>query len=89
MDKLQVLLARGAFELRQWASNPPTVISHQPPEAWSDSTELRIAQGQLNTPESALGLLWRCQLDTLSYRVRSFDFNEITMRAIYKVLASQ
>lgn len=56
VDQLQQVLAEGGFELRQWSSNQPTVISHLPSEAWSDSAEWWIAQGQHNTKESALGL---------------------------------
>lgn len=56
VDQLQQVLAEGGFELRQWSSNRPTVISHLPSEAWSDSAEWWIAQGQHNTKESALGL---------------------------------
>lgn len=89
VDQLQQVLAEGGFELRQWSSNRPTVISHLPSEAWSDSAEWWIAQGQHNTKESALGLHWHCQSDTLSYKHRPFGYSETTMRTIYKVLASQ
>lgn len=35
VDKLKMLLASGGFELRQWASNVPEVISHRPKVARS------------------------------------------------------
>lgn len=34
VDQLRQALAEGGFELRQWASNRPTVISHLPSEVW-------------------------------------------------------
>ena len=89
VDQLRNLLAEGGFDLRQWASNVPSVIHHLPPEARSDSAERWIAQGQSDVQESALGLHWHCQSDTLSYKSRLLDCPQVTMRTIYKVLASQ
>lgn len=87
VDQLRNHLAEGGFDLRQWASNVPSVIHHLPPEAKSDSTECWIAQGQSDTQESALGL--HCQSDTLSYKSRSHDCPQVTMHTIYRVLVSQ
>lgn len=39
-DRLQSLLMEGGFELRQWASNVPAVISHLPVESRSESSVL-------------------------------------------------
>lgn len=89
VDQLRNLLAEGGFDLRQWASNVPAVICHLPSEARSDSAERWIAQGQVDSQESALGLHWHCQSDTLAYKSRSLDCPQVTMRTIYKVLASQ
>lgn len=89
VDQLRTLLAEGGFDLRQWASNVPSVIRHLPPEAHSDSVERWIAQGQPDSQESTLGLHWHCQSDTLSDKSRSLDCPQVTMRTIYKVLASQ
>ena len=58
VDKLLNLLAAGGFELRQWASNIPSVISHLPKDARSDSIEHWLSQGDPNHAESALGLSW-------------------------------
>ncbi|XP_026094149.1 uncharacterized protein LOC113066497 [Carassius auratus] len=89
VDKLRSLLAEGGFDLRQWSSNQLSTISHLPPEARSDSTELWISQGQSNTQESALGLLWNHQTDTLSYKYCPIQNTETTMRSIYRIIASQ
>jgi hypothetical protein len=89
VDQLCSLLAEGGFELRQWASNCPSVIAHLPPELRSNSCELWLSQGQQVTPESTLGLLWQCQSDTLHYKHRIVNCSKVTMRSIYRVLASQ
>lgn len=44
VDELRDLLASGGFELRQWASNMPSVVEHLPKEARSDSLELWLTQ---------------------------------------------
>ncbi len=89
VDKLRSLLAEGGFDLRQWSSNHLSTINNLPPEARSDGTELWISQGQSNTQESTLGLLWNHQTDTLSYKYRPIANTETTMRNIYKTVASQ
>lgn len=58
VDKLRELLATGGFNLRQWASNIPSVISHLPQDARSESLEHWLTQSDPNHPESALGLSW-------------------------------
>lgn len=56
VDKLQVLLADGGFELHQWASNRPAVISHLPSAVGSNSSELWIAQGPGVSPQPSVAL---------------------------------
>ncbi|KAI2648679.1 Gag-Pro-Pol polyprotein [Labeo rohita] len=89
VDQLQSVLAEGGFELRQWASNSPTAISHLPAASRSDNAEQWIAKGNSLNHESVLGLQWNCETDTLSYKVRAVECREVTMRNIYKVLSSQ
>lgn len=89
IDKLRDLLAAGGFDLRQWASNEPAVISHLPKEARSESSELWLSQNKSDTLELTLGLRWHCETDTLSYQHRSVPYKHPTMRNIYCVLASQ
>ncbi|KAI4903701.1 hypothetical protein NFI96_008893, partial [Prochilodus magdalenae] len=89
VDKLCNLLAAGGFELRQWASNNPGVISHLPSHIRSDSSELWLNYGKQDAQESTLGLHWNCHSDTLSYKHRPVDNETTTLRNIYKVLASQ
>ncbi|XP_067294186.1 uncharacterized protein [Pseudorasbora parva] len=88
-SKLRDLLATGGFDLRQWASNIPQVLDHIPAEAKSSSLMLLLTQGQPDTQESALGLQWQCNSDTLAYKYRPIKCSAPTMRHIYKVLASQ
>lgn len=64
VDKLRELLALGGSEIRQWASNVTSVVSHLPREARSESTELGISESQAEPQEHALGLTWHCSSDT-------------------------
>lgn len=89
VDQLNTLLATGGFELRQRAANDPSVISHLPSEVRSTSCELWLSHGEQNVQESALGLHWHCQSDTLLYKLRPIDCSTVTLRNIYKVLANQ
>ncbi|XP_026105544.1 uncharacterized protein LOC113077350 [Carassius auratus] len=89
VDKLCNLLASGGFELRQWASNDPSVISHLPADIQSPSSILWLSEGHQEAQESTLGLHWNCQTDTLSYKRRKPDNEVPTMRSIYQILASQ
>lgn len=79
----------GGFELRQWSCNQPLTISHLPTELKSASADLWISYGKTDTQESALGLIWNHQTDTISYRYRPTESAETTMRNIYRTLASQ
>nr|XP_055025291.1 uncharacterized protein LOC129415362 [Misgurnus anguillicaudatus] len=89
VHRLQDHLSKGGFELRQWASNVPTVIQHLPAELRSDSSEIWLSQGTDNPQERTLGLLWQCKLDTLAYKPHQGEDGEITMRTIYRTLAKQ
>lgn len=89
IDKMRALLSAGGFEIRQWASNYPEVISHLPTEARSESCELWLTVNKTDAQESTLGLSWHCPSDKLGYRNRSLSTEEPTMRNIYRVLASQ
>ncbi|XP_028314116.1 uncharacterized protein LOC114470250 [Gouania willdenowi] len=87
--KLQTLLQSGGFELRQWATNVPDIISHLPPELTSESIDLWLSVEGADPPERTLGLHWHCKTDTLTYRLRHTEQPEPTMRNIYRVLAQQ
>ncbi|XP_021324376.1 uncharacterized protein [Danio rerio] len=89
IDGLRSILASGGFEIRQWASNEATVVRHLPKEAKSENTELWISQSQADPHEMTMGLSWHCVPDTLHYRRRPLPYQEVTMRNIYRVLASQ
>lgn len=89
VDKLRELLAGAGFELRQWACNVLSVLSHLPQEAQSKSLELWLAQDKSNPLESTLGLSWNWQTDTLGYKHRPVAYDALTLRNIYKVLATQ
>ncbi|CAM4734302.1 unnamed protein product [Leuciscus chuanchicus] len=81
VNKLQALLVSGGFELRQWASNIPSVVAHLPVEARSERNELWLTEKQWDVSESILGLHWLCQADTLGYKARLKEPQVPTMRA--------
>ncbi|KAI2642395.1 Ribosomal RNA large subunit methyltransferase M [Labeo rohita] len=81
-------LNRG-FDVRQWASNLPQVLDNIPTEAKSSSLVMWLTQEQPDAQESALGLLWHCTSNTLSYKYHPIESSAPTMRHIYRVLASQ
>ncbi|KAJ8403170.1 hypothetical protein AAFF_G00353870 [Aldrovandia affinis] len=89
IDKLRGLLMEGGFELRQWASNIPDVISHLPKEIRSEGSEQWLNHTDMDPQEPALGLRWLCHSDTLRYKSRLLKCSSPTMRNIYRVLASQ
>ncbi len=89
VDRLRSLLSSGGFDLRQWASNDPSVISHLSADARSQSNMQWLSEGHQDAQESTLGLHWHCSSDTLSYKQRRTDHPLPTMRSIYKTLASQ
>ncbi|XP_065102634.1 uncharacterized protein [Paramisgurnus dabryanus] len=89
IDKMRPLLASGGFEIRQWASNVPSVVQHLPAGARSESIELWLQQYTPDPLEHALGLMWHCLKDHLGYKHRAIGEHPPTMRHLYKVLASQ
>ncbi|XP_073719530.1 uncharacterized protein [Misgurnus anguillicaudatus] len=89
VDNLRKLLLDGGFEIRQWASNLPSVIEDLPPEARSASSELWLSRTSGDLQEPTLGLRWNCLSDTLGYKHRPVEPSEPTMRTMYKILASQ
>ncbi|XP_016519033.1 uncharacterized protein LOC107833689 [Poecilia formosa] len=89
VDKLRALLLSAGFDLRQWASNATEVISHLPSEARSPTTELWLTQDKSDPFENTLGLSWNIHKDVIGYKHRPLNYGPLTMRNIYKVLASQ
>lgn len=89
VNRLQSHLLEGGFELRQWASNVPTVIQHLPDVLKSESNEIWLRQESTNPQERALGLIWQCKSDTLEYKPYHSEEGDITMRKIYRTLAKQ
>lgn len=89
VDHLRDLLSSAGFELRQWACNEPSVLNHLPQEARSQSLDLWLAKDKTNPEESTLGLSWHWEKDTLSYKHRPVSYEALTLRSMYKVLASQ
>lgn len=63
--------------------------SHLPPEARSSKLELWLSQDKADPRESTLGLNWHCELDHLGFKHKPISYNALTMRSIYRVLASQ
>ncbi|XP_039516235.1 uncharacterized protein LOC120470711 [Pimephales promelas] len=89
VDRMRKLLSAGGFDIRQWASNIPTVVEHLPLEARAASTELWLSQPRQDPEEPALGLRWNCLTDCLGYRHRPVEYSQSTLRNVYKVLATQ
>ncbi|XP_061913471.1 uncharacterized protein LOC133656402 [Entelurus aequoreus] len=89
VDRLCMLLATGGFDIKQWASNDPTVIAHLPAEAKAKSTELWLSQPKQDPEEPALGLRWNCLTDRLEYRHQPVVYSKPTLRNVYKVMATQ
>lgn len=56
-DKLRELLLEGGFELRQWDSSMPDVISHLPREIRSESSEQLLNHTDMDPQEPALGFV--------------------------------
>ena len=87
--KLRTLLSRGGFDLRQWASSNPNVLSQLPPEAKARSSETWMAHNPGEAQEMTLGLVWHFKTDTLHYRHTPPEVKPVTRRSIYSTLASQ
>ncbi|XDV33330.1 hypothetical protein PO909_003765 [Leuciscus waleckii] len=79
VDRLREMLSKAGFEIRQWASNVPSVLNHLPPEARAESLELWLAQDKADIPESTLGLSWNWQTDTLAYKHRPVVYSSTVL----------
>ena len=55
IHNMRKLLKDGGFEIRQWASNDPSVIKDLPPAARSDGCELWLTFGNTEPSEATLG----------------------------------
>lgn len=89
VHQLREVLARGGFDLRQWASSDPQVLQQLPAEAKAESSETWMTQSQGEGQEMTLGLVWHFKTDTLHYRYTPPEPKLITRRSIYSTLASQ
>lgn len=68
VDRLHSLMMEGGYELRQWASNMPTVVGYLPKESRSEISILWFTQEMADSQERTLGLVWQCKSDTLRYK---------------------
>lgn len=89
VTKMQQLLSEGGFELRQWATNTPSVIAHFPDDLKSANSHLWFTQSGADPQEMTLGLRWQCSSDVLGYKHKQPENSVPTLRNIYKTLASQ
>ncbi|KAM7011924.1 uncharacterized protein LKV04_021781 [Tautogolabrus adspersus] len=89
IPELRDVLPTGRFDIRQWASNIESVVNHLPTEAQADSTERWLSHDKTDTTEGTLGLKWHFPSDTLGYEHRPVMYTDLTMRNVYKVLATQ
>ena len=87
LHELVELLARGGFKLTKWTSNCREIISSVPPD--NRSTELSHLDLSCNPlpNESALGLTWDAEVDTLCFRTKHKP-KTATRRGILSVLHS-
>ncbi len=76
---MRPLLASEGFEIRQWATNVPSVVQHLPTKARSENIELWLQQNHSDPLELALGLMWHCLEDSLGYRHRALAEHHPTM----------
>lgn len=65
------------------------MVEHLPKEARSESAELWLSQDRIDPWEGALGLIWYCSSDTLGYKYRPIQYQTLTLRNVYRILASQ
>ncbi len=84
IDGLRQSLLQGGFEIRQWASNEPTVLKHLPSEARCAG----LSQSSTDLQELTLGLHGLASMTPLGYRNRIVEPVQATMRNLYKTLAA-
>ncbi len=86
---MRKLLSEGGCELRQWATNTPSVIAHFLDELKSANSHLWFTQSAADSQGMNLGLSWQCSSDVLGYRYKQQENSVPTLRNIYRTLASQ
>ncbi|XP_067660546.1 uncharacterized protein [Haliotis asinina] len=86
---MSALLDKGGFHLRQWISNVPSVVADLPTEDQAANCERWLSLGEAGLTEGTLGLQWQCDSDVLGYRVKEISHDCLTMKVIYRILASQ
>lgn len=86
VTELKQVLAQRGFNIQQWANNVPSVIENLPPDARS---ELWLNFGKGDSFEATLGLQWQCDTDELRYKCRPIDYDQLTKKVVYRILASQ
>ncbi|XP_067674964.1 uncharacterized protein [Haliotis asinina] len=86
---MSALLDKGGFHLRQWISNIPSVVADLPTEDQAANCERWLSLGEAGLTEGTLGLQWQCDSDVLGYRVKEISHDCLTMKVIYRILASQ
>lgn len=81
----------GTWRLRHQAvgQQHPVVVHQLPHEAKSDSTKHWLSHDEIQPTEGTLGLSWHFESDTLGYKHRPVVYNDLTMRNVYEVLATQ
>lgn len=89
VNQLYTLLLEGEFELREWASNVPSVSETMPKDSRSESITLWITQQTAEPQEHIFGLLWQCKSDTLHYKQYHNKCLKQSMCNIYCFLAQQ
>ncbi|XP_067654469.1 uncharacterized protein [Haliotis asinina] len=86
---MSALLDKGGFHLRQWISNTPSVVADLYTEDQAASCERWLSLGEAGLTDGTLGLQWQCDSDVLGYRVKEISHDCLTMKVIYRILASQ
>ncbi len=89
VKKMRSVLASGGVEIRQCASNVPSVVEHLPANAKSENIEQWLQNNHSDPQEQALGLIWHCLYDDLGYKHHKTAECLPTMKHIYKGMASQ
>ncbi len=89
ITKLHFVLIKGGFEIRQWISNHASVIDHLPKEACSQQTDLWLSHDCNDPCEGKLGLSWHCRQDTLGFKQHPVEYQTLTLRILYRILAQQ
>ncbi|XP_025997408.1 uncharacterized protein LOC113005754 [Solenopsis invicta] len=82
-DEVIALLARGGFNIRQWASNEKCIID----DLESDAINANLVLDK-NNPLKILGISWHAERDELHYSVRSINqTGKVTKRIMISEIA--